>query len=557
MVSFPLIEKIVFHRGSIRVATVGLLILLVNGCGITHKSSTGTNTNWLKACSAESDCDADNQCLCSVCTQPCSEKAQCDDFGERASCLPIDKAACGYSASSSACFRDCDSDSDCDSLDQGRCLAGRCFSQKSIELIEGVAKPDSGDSADAGVSVDAGPSVDAGLSVDSGKLVDSSTAGDAGASLEICGNTVCKEGEYCCNESCGICAPLGEGCIALWCGPTLEPCDETECGSPIPEPTDLCPDGSATPMVCERDQDGECGWTVGQCPSTPSDSCDGCAEDEYCEVENCGRNGETGVCVPGLGYACDDVYDPVCGCDGTTYSNECSAHSLGQSVDYMGECEVECSDGFADCNNDPVDGCETNLMSSSNNCGECGTICEYVCVYGSCEAQCAPGFGDCDEDASNGCETSLYSGANCGACGEDCGGTACIDGACSDEALNCGGFAGFVCSTGEYCDYAAGNGCFVADGMGLCRTQPELCTMQYDPVCGCDNVTYGNSCSAAAAEMSVQYLGECKTGVCTYGMDQTCNDNPIISSIHGVCNPDGTCLCAGGWAINPQSGRCL
>jgi hypothetical protein len=44
---------------------------------------------------------------------------------------------------------------------------------------------------------------------------------------------------------------------------------------------------------------------------------------------------------------------------------------------------------------------------------------------------------------------------------------------------------------------------------------------------------------------------------CTVGMDQTCNDNPIISSIHGNCQPDGSCKCIGTWAQNPVTGRCL
>jgi len=45
--------------------------------------------------------------------------------------------------------------------------------------------------------------------------------------------------------------------------------------------------------------------------------------------------------------------------------------------------------------------------------------------------------------------------------------------------------------------------------------------------------------------------------VCTPGMDQTCNDSPIISSLHGTCNSDGTCTCDRGWEKNPLTGRCL
>ena len=46
--------------------------------------------------------------------------------------------------------------------------------------------------------------------------------------------------------------------------------------------------------------------------------------------------------------------------------------------------------------------------------------------------------------------------------------------------------------------------------------------------------------------------------VCTFGMDQTCNDDPEISSLHGQCEPDGTCTCFEGFGgKNPETGRCL
>ncbi|MFT3771799.1 MAG: hypothetical protein QM820_40840 [Minicystis sp.] len=44
--------------------------------------------------------------------------------------------------------------------------------------------------------------------------------------------------------------------------------------------------------------------------------------------------------------------------------------------------------------------------------------------------------------------------------------------------------------------------------------------------------------------------------VCTPGMDQTCNDLAEISSIHGTCNPNHTCTCKAGFALNPATGRC-
>jgi hypothetical protein len=36
-----------------------------------------------------------------------------------------------------------------------------------------------------------------------------------------------------------------------------------------------------------------------------------------------------------------------------------------------------------------------------------------------------------------------------------------------------------------------------------------MCTMEYDPVCGCNKVTYGNACQANCAGVSDFTEGEC------------------------------------------------
>jgi hypothetical protein len=44
--------------------------------------------------------------------------------------------------------------------------------------------------------------------------------------------------------------------------------------------------------------------------------------------------------------------------------------------------------------------------------------------------------------------------------------------------------------------------------------------------------------------------------VCTPGQDQTCNDDPAVSSFEGTCKPEGTCACRDDTELNPATGRC-
>jgi hypothetical protein len=64
-----------------------------------------------------------------------------------------------------------------------------------------------------------------------------------------------------------------------------------------------------------------------------------CPSGQFCELPAgmCNAADLQGVCEPIPGV-CPLVFEPVCGCDGTTYGNDCTRKSAGVAKDHDGAC---------------------------------------------------------------------------------------------------------------------------------------------------------------------------------------------------------------------------
>jgi hypothetical protein len=109
---------------------------------------------------------------------------------------------------------------------------------------------------------------------------------------------------------------------------------------------------------------------------------------------------------------------------------------------------------------------------------------------------------DCDDCDDKGGGDSDSDGDSDSASDDDASGDSESDSGGNGDGNGCADNQG--CQPSEYC---MRDGC--GNEPGTCTPRPELCTMDYTPVCGCDGNTYGNRCEASTSGVNVDHEGSC------------------------------------------------
>jgi hypothetical protein len=289
-----------------------------------------------------------------------------------------------------------------------------------------------------------------------------------------------------------------------------------------------------------------------------------------------------GVCS-GIGGSCSYPIKPGSKVCGATCCNAINGSCTAT-------CTLTCNSGYADCDGDPSNGCETNLAGAGKKL--CGSVCIAIgtccnnadcmtpptpaacyatagtcsapggsCMYtentgsqicgtttccnaihgtcnGTCGLSCSPGFFDCDSTPTDGCETACAPAHATGACSA---GGSCAIGSCNSTFFDCNGSVGDGCECGTSCctnPTTAQPGCLTTHSNGQGGNYSDC----YPLATPGTPATYDPQMALDAAASDTAQAGTATTGwTCGNG---TTAVTSVCKSVDASGNT-GTCTC---WA---------
>ncbi len=297
--------------------------------------------------------------------------------------------------------------------------------------------------------------------------------------MDVPVDTGCRANAMCTDMMFPVCDTATGRCVQ--CLPSMDTCPTGQYCDPM---SNVCSPGCRNDEACGTADGGmprRCDLTRRQCVE--------CNADTDCPL---GRVCTMNACVPGCNAARACPSGETCcngACANTTMNvANCGACGTrcevanGVAACNAGACAIGmCSEGFADCNMRAMDGCEANTADDTANCGRCGNACPVPanamaaqCNNGRCIFTCNPGFADCNDNAMDGCEVNLNATAtHCGMCRNACptrpnaSAPACTMGRCD-----------VTCEAGRgNCDGMQENGCErdVTGDVNNCGRCGEVC----------------------------------------------------------------------------------